>query len=71
MASKVRRKRPRGGASVPCPSCGRPTSVLDTRWKSSAAAVTRLRRCPSCGAEFQTRERVVAVRAATVRRTRA
>jgi hypothetical protein len=37
------KKRERGGASFPCPDCGSPTRVLDTRLADSE--VRRLRQC--------------------------
>jgi hypothetical protein len=39
------KKRERGGASFPCPGCGAPTHVLDTRRGLLDDEVRRLRQC--------------------------
>lgn len=49
------RKWPRGGASVPCPTCGLPSRVVFTRRQRLGGAVTRLRRCRD-GHRFHTEE---------------
>lgn len=51
MAAK---KKPRGGASVPCPKCKAPTRVLETR--RTGSLVTRNRACKKCSHEFVTEE---------------
>jgi transcriptional regulator NrdR family protein len=50
------RKRPRGGATVPC-TCSKkgPTRVLDTRRVNTC--VVRVRVCTACGRRFRTKER--------------
>ena len=48
--------RPRGGASVPCPRCGKPSRVSDTR--RAGHLVHRQRVC-SGGHRFDTSERCV------------
>jgi hypothetical protein len=45
MARKIVKKRVRGGASVPCPACGAPSRVRETR--REGLLVRRLRRCLS------------------------
>lgn len=40
-----------------CPSCSRPTTVLETRRAEDGAATRRRRRCPACGHRFTTYER--------------
>ena len=40
-----------------CPSCSRPTRVLESRRADDGAAVRRRRLCPSCGRRFTTYER--------------
>ena len=57
MARKVKKKRLRGGASVPCVRCGEPTRVLETR--RTEEGVTRLRVCTgNTSHQFVTTERV-------------
>ena len=48
-------KRPRGGASIPCPRCKSPTRVLQTR-RNTDKSVWRERNCPTCKHVFDTRE---------------
>lgn len=57
MRSK-KTKKPRGGASYPCPRCGSPTQVRTTRLREEG--VVRNRECGSCGEIFDTREAVFA-----------
>lgn len=40
-----------------CPSCNRPTTVLETRRAEDGAATRRRRKCPACGHRFTTYER--------------
>jgi transcriptional repressor NrdR len=40
-----------------CPSCNRPTTVLETRRAEDGAATRRRRKCPTCGHRFTTYER--------------
>src|SRR5436305_3777631 len=40
-----------------CPSCQRPTRVLESRRAEAGAAIRRRRECPSCGRRFTTFER--------------
>lgn len=56
--TKRKPKRPRGGASAPCPRCTSPSRVLDTR-RGNNGTVTRTRRCNSveCAHTFVTHER--------------
>jgi len=49
-------KRPRGGASIPCPRCKGPTRVLQTR-RNIDKSVWRERNCPKCEHVFDTLER--------------
>ena len=57
MARKIKAKRTRGGASVPCSKCGEPTRVLETR--RTGDFVTRLRVCTgNTGHQFVTTEKV-------------
>ena len=46
----------RGGASILCPQCGRPTRVLQTR-RNDDGTVRRERICPSCSVTFDTNEK--------------
>lgn len=62
MAKKKKQTRPRGGASYPCPECGRASSVLTTRRLSAdtpPGSVQRRRQCASCGLRFTTHEVLV------------
>jgi transcriptional repressor NrdR len=40
-----------------CPSCNRPTRVLESRRAEDGAATRRRRQCPACGHRFTTYER--------------
>lgn len=40
-----------------CPSCERPTRVLESRQADSGTSVRRRRECPECGRRFTTYER--------------
>ena len=40
-----------------CPSCNRPTRVLESRRAEDGAATRRRRHCPACGQRFTTYER--------------
>ena len=40
-----------------CPTCQRPTRVLESRRAEAGAAMRRRRECPSCGGRFTTFER--------------
>ncbi len=40
-----------------CPSCNRPTTVLETRRAEDGGATRRRRQCPACGHRFTTYER--------------
>jgi transcriptional regulator NrdR family protein len=51
--------RKRGGASVPCPSCGGASKVVETRRALRFKLVARARECLSCDRVFYTSERVV------------
>lgn len=44
MASKRKKTRPRGGATVLCSECGSPSHVLTTR-RDPSGAVVRHRQC--------------------------
>ena len=48
-------KRERGGASIPCPRCGGPTRVLQTR-RNTDKTVRRERTCLVCEIVFDTQE---------------
>jgi hypothetical protein len=49
-------KRERGGASILCPQCERPTRVLQTR-RNDDGTVRRERTCLSCSVVFDTNEK--------------
>lgn len=51
--------RPRGGASMTCPRCSKPSHVVITR-RQKDGIVVRVRECTSarCGERFTTREDV-------------
>jgi hypothetical protein len=49
------KKRKRGGASILCLQCNRPTRVVETRRHDDA--IRRLRLCPSCSVAFETQEK--------------
>jgi transcriptional regulator NrdR family protein len=51
------KKRERGGASILCPLCERPSRVLQTR-RSDDGTVRRERLCPACSAVFDTNESI-------------
>ncbi len=51
-------KRPRGGASVPCPKCGGPSRAIETRRKKGK--VVRNRECLECTKSFASEEVAVA-----------
>lgn len=51
------KKRVRGGASLPCPSCGGPTRAVETRLMTKDRAVRRKRKCPKCSRAFESEER--------------
>lgn len=53
LPRRLRRQRPRGGASVQCPLCAADSSVVYTR--RTGAAVYRLREC-TAGHKFPTNE---------------
>jgi transcriptional regulator NrdR family protein len=55
-------KRPRGGASIPCPRCNTPTRVLQTR-RNPDTTVRRERNCPKCNFIFNTNEKPARVAA--------
>ena len=40
-----------------CPSCQRPTRVLESRHAEDGGAIRRRRECPACGRRFTTYER--------------
>jgi hypothetical protein len=50
------KKRERGGASILCLQCNRPTRVLQTR-RNDDGTVRRERTCPSCHVAFDTNEK--------------
>jgi hypothetical protein len=52
-------KKRRGGASILCPQCARPSRVLQTR-RSDDGTVRRERICPSCSVTFDTNEKYLA-----------
>lgn len=56
MQMKKEAKRPRGGATYPCPHCGGPTHVLTTR--KVEEGIRRRRKCRDfrCGSVFPTLE---------------
>ena len=53
---KKAKKRPRGGASVPCPRCGGPSAVSETRRLDEKRSVHRKRRCRDCSHTFESEE---------------
>jgi len=55
MKKAIVKKRKRGGASVPCPRCGKDTQVIITRRLVEGEAVKRIREC-SRGHKFVTLE---------------
>lgn len=54
----TKKKRPRGGASVPCPKCGGPSRVVDTRRSDKIGSVQRKRLCIPKGHSFESEETV-------------
>ena len=50
------KKRKRGGASILCLQCNRPTHVLETR-RNDDDTVRRVRTCLSCHVVFDTNEK--------------
>lgn len=52
-----KRKRERGGATLLCRKCKTPTRVVKTR-RNDHNVIQRERRCPSCGAEINSVEKV-------------
>jgi len=54
---KKHKKRPRGGASYPCPTCGSHSHVIVTK-RDASGSVIRSRQClvKQCGTRFLTRE---------------
>lgn len=52
---KKMKKRARGGASHPCPKCGKPSHVMVTR-RSGEGRVVRTRICLGCDNVFRTEE---------------
>jgi hypothetical protein len=54
--NKPNTKKRRGGASILCPHCDRPTRVLQTRRKDDGI-VRRERLCVSCSVVFDTNEK--------------
>lgn len=49
-------KRPRGGASVPCPRCGGPSRVVETRRLDPMRTVHRKRKCVDNNHSFESEE---------------
>ncbi len=60
MPAKKSKKRPRGGASVPCPKCGGPSRAIDTRRHKTTGKVLRNRECLDCLKSFASEEVAVA-----------
>ena len=50
-------KKRRGGASILCPQCDRPTRVVETRRNKDDGSVRRERICLSCHDVFDTIEK--------------
>jgi transcriptional regulator NrdR family protein len=52
-------RQEQGTSSFPCPSCGGPTGVLDSRpVRTDFVGIRRRRRCARCETRFTTRERI-------------
>lgn len=60
MSKKTKmKKRPRGGASMPCPTCNKNTHVVITRRGRFGDSVLRVRECTARGRHrFNTVEQV-------------
>jgi hypothetical protein len=48
--------KPRGGATIPCPACGTPSRVIQTRRVRLTQVIRRWRICPRCQLRFNTTE---------------